>query len=262
MSKAILASQSVQLLFDLPSMKIPYVEGGRTLAGMDCVGLLRYWLMQNGIDCPYKNTHDFCRNMLYDFQPISGIVPVGAVVAIWKQDGAPSRYNDDFGNVTHVYVKIGDGTLLHASEGNQTVLTRDFADKAIPNGGPTHFAFVKGLDYNLVRDEDNKFVEESADISGNENAPENAKYELNQTTSATQNIVPLRYVRVQTPNGGSVKIREKADLGAIYKSGNEAPNGRILQLVDSKVRNGFYKVIFNNKARYVDARFVVLYEMV
>ena len=90
MSRTILAVDGVVPLFELARQNIPYVIGGKTLQGMDCVGLMRYWLEKNGIDCPYKNTHDFCRNMLYDFQPIGRgekIIPVGAVVAIWEQDG-------------------------------------------------------------------------------------------------------------------------------------------------------------------------------
>ena len=145
-----IASESVVPLFELPDRNIPYVTGGMTLQGMDCVGLLRYWFKQNGIDCPYRNTHDFLRKMTTTFEPIKPIVPVGS--ACWiVEDGRPlpARYGNDtsYPFVSHVYVKIGDGTLLHASASNNKVLTRAFQDKPIPNGGPTMYSLVKGLTY-------------------------------------------------------------------------------------------------------------------
>jgi hypothetical protein len=41
---------------------------------------------------------------------------------------------------------------MHASASNDKVTTREFADKTIPNGGPTHYGLVSGVDYGVGND--------------------------------------------------------------------------------------------------------------
>ena len=141
----------------LNSGTIPYVDGGKTLAGMDCQGLVRYVLEQLGVD-HVKGTNTMWRTMLADRGTIEdgvkkyGKIPLGALIFIREYDGGePAKYQGDGeGNVFHVYVKIndtGDDCLIHASESYGSVRLRSFADKTIPNGGPNLYGLIAGVDY-------------------------------------------------------------------------------------------------------------------
>ena len=79
-------------------------------------------------------------------------IPLGALVFIVDHDGGePARYQGDGeGNAWHVYVKISDEMLIHASASNLMVTTRLFADQTIPNGGPNAYGLISGVDYGVA----------------------------------------------------------------------------------------------------------------
>lgn len=137
---------------------IPYVLGGETPKGMDCQGLVEWTLRELGMKADYRGTNDMWRNLVSvkgsveDGVARLGAIPVGALVFIVDHDGGePARYQGDGeGNAWHVYVKISDEMLLHASASNLMVTTRIFADQSVPNGGPNAYGLIAGVDYGVA----------------------------------------------------------------------------------------------------------------
>ena len=135
---------------------IPYVLGGEDpKTGLDCQGLIEYVHRQCGMQMSYKGTNDMWRHMLSEKGTIAegvkrhGSIPIGALIFICDFGTPPKGYND-VPDCEHVYIKTANGELVHASASNGKVTTRDFADKAIPNGGPTHYGLVAGVVYDGV----------------------------------------------------------------------------------------------------------------
>ena len=62
-----------------------------------------------------------------------------------------------------------------------------------------------------------------------------------------------KYVQVVSPNGKPVRIREGASHSAINKKGFEAEAGTRFQVLGEK--NGFYRIVFRGKSRWIDAKF-------
>ncbi|MBN1778460.1 MAG: peptidoglycan-binding protein [Clostridiales bacterium] len=144
---------------------IPYVLGGETLKGMDCQGLVEWTLRELGMEVDYRGTNDMWRNLLSQKGSIEdgvarfGEIPLGALIFIVDHDGGePDRYQDDEGNAWHVYVKISDDMLVHASASNLMVTTRLFADVTIENGGPNAYGLIHGVDYGVDGDADTEPV--------------------------------------------------------------------------------------------------------
>lgn len=136
---------------ELEGKYIPYVLGAESLTGMDCQGLVKWALKQLGIKAEFRGTNDLWRNYLNDKGLIPEYVPIGSLLFIWEPTGEPDRYlGDRLGNFNHVYVKIREGTLIHASASNAKVTTRAFADKEIKNGGPNRWGIYKA--FNLTDD--------------------------------------------------------------------------------------------------------------
>ena len=135
---------------------IPYVLGGEDpKTGLDCQGLVEYCHRQCGMKMSYKGTNDMWRHMLSEKGTIAegvkrhGSIPVGALIFICDFGTVPNGYSDA-PDCEHVYIKTARGELVHASASNGLVTTRDFANKAIPNGGPTHYGLVAGVTYDGV----------------------------------------------------------------------------------------------------------------
>lgn len=135
---------------------IPYVLGGETLKGMDCQGLVEWTLRELGVAADYRGTNDMWRSLvtvkggIADGVARFGEIPLGALIFIVDHDGGePDRYQDDEGNAWHVYVKISNDMLIHASASNLMVTTRLFYDQEIPNGGPNAYGLINGVDYGL-----------------------------------------------------------------------------------------------------------------
>ena len=134
---------------------IPYVLGGEDpKTGLDCQGLVEYCHRQCGMQMSYKGTNDMWRHMLSEKGTIEegvsrhGSIPIGALIFICDFGTIPKSYSDT-PDCEHVYIKTAKGELVHASASNGKVTTRDFADKAIPNGGPTHYGLVAGVAYGV-----------------------------------------------------------------------------------------------------------------
>ena len=133
---------------------IPYVEGGRTLSGMDCQGLVRWVLDELGVN-HVKGSNRMWRTMLSekgtiaDCVSVHGGVPLGALIFICDYSTIPQGYTEP-PDAEHVYIKVAQGWLLHASYSHGRLMVREFADKAVSNGGPTHYGLVAGVAYDGV----------------------------------------------------------------------------------------------------------------
>lgn len=139
---------------------IPYVAGGETLKGMDCQGLVEWTLRELGLPSDYRGTNDMWRNLVSAKGSIEdgvarfGSIPLGALIFIVDHDGGePDIYQDDEGNAWHVYIKVSDDILVHASASNLMVTTRLFYDASIVNGGPNAYGLIRGVDYGLPQAE-------------------------------------------------------------------------------------------------------------
>ena len=256
-----MATKAAELL----NHTIPYVEGGMTLKGMDCQGVIRWIMKELGMALPAKKgTNYMWRNCLTEKGSVAdctirwGMVPLGTLIFLRKQDGGEKKhgYNDREGNIDHVYIKYAKGKVLHASVTHERVVVRDFADKDIPNGGPNGYGMLMGVVYTGSR-----VPSDMGDIADSDFPAEEESYTGGVDTPITETFAPpsvQQYVRVQTPNGGRVKIRERHDP-SIYKY--YAPNGTVMLCTGtwSKDRK-YYKVIFNGKERLVDKQYVVPHE--
>ncbi len=134
---------------------IPYVLGGEDpKTGLDCQGLVEYCHRQCGMQMSYKGTNDMWRHILSEKGTIEegvqrhGSIPIGALIFICDYNVVPNGYSDA-PDCEHVYIKTAKGELVHASASNGKVTTRDFTDKAVPNGGPTHYGLVAGVAYGV-----------------------------------------------------------------------------------------------------------------
>ena len=161
---------------------IPYVLGSEDpIKGLDCQGLVEYCHRQCGMQMSYKGTNDMWRHMLSEKGTIAegvqrhGSIPIGALIFICDYGAVPNGYMDT-PDCEHVYIKTANGELVHASASNGKVTTRDFADKAIPNGGPTHYGLVEGVVYDGVAVEE-PVAEEAAPVeTTNKWNPYNSRY--------------------------------------------------------------------------------------
>ena len=133
-----------------------YVLGGETPEeGLDCQGVIEYVLRELGITASYRGTNHMWREMFSEKGTIAdgvekhGEIPIGACILICDYDTTPNGYSET-PDCNHIYLKIADGYLLHASSSNGKLMIRDFADKAIPNGGPTHYGLIAGITYDGI----------------------------------------------------------------------------------------------------------------
>ena len=137
---------------DADPARYPYRNGAEGPAEFDCQGWLEAILRALGLKVSFAGTNDMWRNMGYEKGTIAecvkkyGKVPIGTPILIVDHNGGePAKYQGDGqGNAWHVYIKVADGWLMHASQSNGGVSVKEFKDKAI-NGGPSHYLFPKGV---------------------------------------------------------------------------------------------------------------------
>ena len=195
---------------------IPYVNNGMTTDGMDCQGLCEYLLIECGVpksECNLAGSNAHYRNCVWKNTPEAcieefGCIPDGAWLFIVSADGVPAKYQgDDYGNASHMGVRICKGTAIHASASRGKVAESVFNDKTVRNGGWNMVGLPPWIDYGLdipeeVEDTEEDTEEEqlSMDISAAE-----TKTEVVQTVPKT--------LEVWSANGNPVKMRMKPDRG-------------------------------------------------
>jgi len=233
---------------------IPYKLGGTSLKkGMDCQTLAEYLLMEAGVPqaqcdlsgsnahyraCVWRGTPEECRAMF-------GEVPVGAGVFIVSavSGSTPEKYrNDGLGDAEHMGVVL-NGCAIHASASRGCVARSKFEDKTIPNGGWNMIGLFPWVEYGVDPDGDTG-VEAAVD---NDGIPVYETLEDARQTATAETPAYVRYVRIVSPDGNPVRIREQPSRSAIYKY--TAKQGDLCLYQGE--RNGFYKILFNGKSRYV-----------
>lgn len=187
------------------------------------------------------------------------LVP-GALLLMWREESAklPTRYQGDgLGDFYHVGIKVEDAALgdvdknghkracnvVHSSQSMGRV-----AGSTLKNGW-THVMWANEIDYG----------EDAGGLNLSSDAEEIINEEPDSEDSVINNegemVAPAKnkYVQVVSPNGKPVRIREGASHSAINKKGFEAEAGTRFQVLGEK--NGFYRIMFRGKSRWIDAKF-------
>ena len=144
----------------LPALSVPYRNGGDTLKGMDCQGLVEYCLRQLGVRKNWRGSNAMWRDMVWrgtpeDCRKAFGRIPKGAFLYIVAFDGGEKMrgYADDLWNAGHVGVYTGTGLgAVHASSSRGMTAESRFSGKTIPNGGWNRVGLCGLLDYGLSVD--------------------------------------------------------------------------------------------------------------
>lgn len=148
-------AQANTLLAYIKRNTIPYSNGGMSLIGMDCQGLVEYCFIQAGVpksemDLAGSNAH--FRAMRYTCTPekckeLFGETPAGATLFILEQDGGePDKYKPDGkGNASHMGLWTGKKSIA-ASSSKGRVIESNYKGKSI-NGGWNMVGFDKHASY-------------------------------------------------------------------------------------------------------------------
>ncbi len=107
-------------------MGTPYLYGGNTRAGISCTGLTQVAYGKFGVSLPITEAGQLAA---VGGTLNSGPAPVGAIV-FFSEDGS--------GNITHLGLSMGDGSMVHAStyEGMVTVTPMQYVDGYVGWGFP------------------------------------------------------------------------------------------------------------------------------
>ena len=176
----------------LPALSVPYRNGGDTLKGMDCQGLVEYCLRQLGVRKNWRGSNAMWRDMVWrgtpeDCRKAFGRIPKGAFLYIVAFDGGEKArgYADDLGNAGHVGVYTGTGLgAVHASSSRGMTAESRFSGKTIPNGGWNRVGLCGLLDYGL------------------------------SLAGKTEGSVGKMAMTVWSENGGRVRLRARPSLSA------------------------------------------------
>lgn len=235
---------------------------------LDCQAAIEEAVKQAGGSMDYRGSNDMARNLawlgtLSNAKRILGDpLPVGAALLIHEDESesTPERYRGDgFGDFTHVGLYAGtdnqmgrDGfwgvfgskyDVIHSSKSGGSV-----QPSTLKNGW-THVGLFKEIDYGFSVGGGVSVSPETEDIL-NQNISGD-EYDVN---SGAEPAVELqtRYGVVTSADGNPVKVREKPEKGAIYKY--RADVGTRVQILGEK--NGFYKIMYNGKPRWMMKEFV------
>lgn len=245
---------------------IPYVRGGGSLSGMDCQGLVEYALQQAGVprsECNLGGSNSHWRACVWRGTPeecvaLFGCVPVGAAVFIWKEVSSttPEQFREDgLKDAEHMGLKI-TGCVLHASSTREKVAESVFNDKTIPNGGWNMVGLLPWVDYGPAISAaigSAPAEAEAATDAGSGTAEGEVVYDNLAQAQAAMPVQDqiVRYVRIVSTNGGEVRIREQPKKGAVTKY--SAAPGTLCPYQGE--RDGFYKILYLGKSRYVKKEF-------
>jgi hypothetical protein len=209
----LLANEALKLL---NYAHIPYVLGGASLNGMDCIGLVKYCAKQVGAGLNCAGSNDAYRNACswlgtYAEAKAQGRIIPGAVGFILEHNGKEGdKYRaDGIGNASHICVIVlsGDIHSIDASSSAGRVRTRTKRDA---ESIWTHIGWLKGFDYNMttVMDEIGGVMVEPA-------------------------VPQPRIAIVQTVDGGNLNIRRDPTDSVDNRIG-KAPNGATVEVLETR----------------------------
>lgn len=224
----------------------------------DCQDFLEETARECGVTMDYKGSNHMARSMDW-LMPIEdawtfGMLEEGCALFIHDPTKQPKGYNDGRGDYNHVGLYVGEDALIDRdkngrerscnvvhSSSTQRRVAGSRLDKKLVSGGWSHAGGFKEIRYDGTAIADNSDgVVDVQPAAPESNAPAAVK----------------EYIRVQTPDGNPVKIREKHNT-SIYKY--KAPNGTVLLKTGSKDK--YFKVLYEGKERLVHRDFVVPHEV-
>ncbi|GHU77469.1 hypothetical protein AGMMS49992_25400 [Clostridia bacterium] len=208
-----LAEEALKLL---SYSQIPYVHGGSSLNGMDCIGLVKYCAKQAGAWLNYAGSNDAFRNACswlgtYTEAKAQGRLVPGAVGFMLEHDGQEGvKYRaDGIGNASHIGVIVlsGDIHSIDASSSAGRVRTRTARDA---ERIWTHIGWLKELNYGMTTVTD--------EIGGTIMNP-----------AAQQ----LRTATIVTLDGGNLNIRRDPTDKVDNRVG-KAPHGTTVEVLETR----------------------------
>ena len=229
--------------------------GSITYQQQDCKRFVEVCVGDAGGQMRYSGSNDMFRNACTGLWPLKeamalGKLLPGALLFIHAFDGGePAKYKaDGKGNASHVGIYCGEPgvEVAHSSASRGGVLP-----STLKNAW-THVGWAREIDYGTALVDGGTEPEEAGEPSEYEDPMEGTTVAPTVPGNTSKS-----YVRVQTPDGNGVKIREAPDPQAIYKF--KAPDGTVMLVLGSK--GNYYKVHYQGNTRYVDQRFVVAHDM-
>lgn len=242
------------------------LDEGITYERMDCKEFIEYIVRQCGGTLTTSGSNDLPRNHSVYLATVGnaraeGKLVEGALLLIHEETEAdlPARYRGDgLGDFSHVAMYVGENATddvdkngkrrkcnaMHSSQSMGRV-----AGTTVSNGY-THLMLLDCLDYGV--DAGGLSLGAEAEIILNDEPGQTGRVVSNE--GETVQAAAMAYVRVTSADGGAVRIREKPEKGAIWKYA--APVGTRLMVLGEK--NGYYRVMYKGKARWIDKRFAAV----
>ncbi len=232
---------------------------------LDCQAFIEQCVKDCGGRMAYAGSNDMARNAIVWMGTIANakaegkLVP-GAGLMIHEDDesGLPAKYKGDgLGDFSHVGLYVGKNALedvdkkgkrrkcdvVHSSSSMGRV-----AGSTLANGW-THLVLFKDMDYGM--DATGLTLGAEAEAILNDETAQTGKVLNNE--GELVDAPEQSYVLVTSANGGDVRIRERPERGAITKY--SAPVGTRLLVMGEK--NGYLRVMYKGKARWIDKKFTV-----
>jgi uncharacterized protein YraI len=209
----LLADEALKLL---NYTHIPYILGGTSLSGMDCIGLVKYYAKQAGAALNCAGSNDAFRNACswlgtYAEAKAQGRVIPGTVGFILEHNGQEGdKYRaDGIGNASHIGVIVlsGDVHSIDASSSAGKVRTRSKRDA---ESIWKHIGWLKGFDYSMTTVMD--------EIGG---------------VMIEPTIHQPRTAVVKTVDGGNLNIRREPTDKVDNRIG-KAPNGTTVEVLETR----------------------------
>lgn len=229
---------------------------------LDCQAAIEEAVKRAGGSMNYRGSNDMARNVAWlgtlenAYATFGEPIPVGIALFINEEVSAstPEKYKSDgLGDFTHVGLYAGPKAL---KDKNKYGFTRNcdvvhssasmgrVAGSTLSNGW-THAGIFKEYDCGVE-------IDEGLTLGVESEIAELAEEDESPSPQRTENA----YGTVTSADGNPVKVREKPEKGAIYKY--KADVGTRVQILGEK--NGFYKIMYNGKARWMMKEFVELEE--
>lgn len=244
---------------------IPYTK-------LDCQAFVEQCVNDCGGRLAAAGSNDMLRNhaawwgTLQNAQAEGRLVPGAAVLMLREEsEKLPAKYRGDgVGDCWHIGLYVGENALYDADKSGKERLCNvvhsssgmgRVAGSTLKNGW-THVMWFNEIDYGAQAAPG---VTPGVGAAGLAQAAADASASdaLNDGALDARAINELfgapapSYVTVESANGGPVRIREKPKRGAITKY--SAPVGTRLLVLGEQ--NGYYRVDYLGKARWIDKRY-------
>ena len=238
-------------------------------ANEDCKGFVQRCIALLGGSLKTTGTNDIVRNhnawlgTLSNAKAEGKLIP-GVCLLMWREESEklPAKYHGDgFGDFYHIGIYVGENALTDIYNGKKRYC--DVVHSSQSRGKVCGSTLKNAWTHVILLPE----VEYGLDIGGL-SVGSDAEDILNNEPDATEDVINNEgkmvapkthtYIRVTSPNGKPVRIREAPSHDAIYKKGFEANVGERYMVLGEQ--NGFYKIMFRGKNRWINSSFTEICE--